>query len=215
MPWLVDLVPRKYLAAQLRRPSGLFGRLLIAPILNKRNAALNLAVLGSLELKATDRVLEVGFGGGDLLSRVLPCVPKGHMIGADFSQDMVDVCAARFSSAIEAGVLELACASVEQLPFPDGAVDKACTVNTIYFWSDATAAVSELHRVVATGGRLAIGFAPRETLDSLPVAEHGFAKYEVDEVRALLLEAGFDAVTVLVIEDPDGENCCLTAIKGS
>jgi ubiquinone/menaquinone biosynthesis C-methylase UbiE len=205
MLWLIDLVPRKYLAAQLRRPSGLVG--------NKRNAALNLAVLGSLELEATDRVLEVGFGGGDLMSRMLPLVSGGHMIGADFSQDMVDVCAVRFASAIGSGLLELTCASVEQLPFPDGAVDKACTVNTIYFWSDAAVAASELHRVIAAGGRLVIGFAPRETLERLPVTEHGFAKYDVDEVRALLLEAGFVKVTVRVIEDPDGEDCCVTAIK--
>jgi hypothetical protein len=54
--------------------------------------------------------------------------------------------------------------------------DKACTVNTIYFWSDAAASAFELYRVIAAGGRLVIGFAPRETLDRLPVTEHGFAK---------------------------------------
>jgi arsenite methyltransferase len=136
------------------------------------------------------------------------------VIGADFSQDMVDVCAARLSSAIEAGSLELMCASVEKLPLGDGAVDKVCTVNTIYFWSDPAASASELHRVIAAGGSLVIGFAPRETLDRLPVTEHGFAKYEVDEVRALLLEAGFAEVTFTMIEDADGQDCCLTAIKG-
>jgi SAM-dependent methyltransferase len=137
------------------------------------------------------------------------------MIGADVSQDMVDVCAARFSSAIESGALELMCASVEKLPLSDGEVDKACTVNTIYFWSDAPASACELHRVIAAGGRLAIGFAPRETLDRLPVTEHGFTKYEVDDVRALLVAAGFGEVTVTVIEDPDGHDCCVTAVKAS
>jgi SAM-dependent methyltransferase len=125
---------------------------------------------------------------------------------------MVDVCTARFSSAIESDSLKLVCASVEKLPLRDGAVDKACTVNTIYFWSDAAASASELHRVIAAGGRLVIGFAPRETLDRLPVTEYGFAKYGVDEVRALLIGAGFDEVTVTMIEDPDGYEFCVTAI---
>jgi SAM-dependent methyltransferase len=107
------------------------------------------------------------------------------------------------------------CASVEALPLFDGAVDKACTVNTIYFWSDAAASLRELYRVIAAGGRLVIGFAPRETLDRLPLTEHGFAKYEVDEVRALLLETGFEKVTVTVIEDPDGNDCCVSATKPS
>lgn len=215
MPSLIDLVPRRYLAAQLRRPSGLVGKFLVAPILNRRNTGLNVAVLKSLELEATDRVLEVGFGGGDLMSRIVPLVSAGHVIGVDFSQDMVDICAARFSSAVQSGALELVCASAEKLPLHDGAVDKVCTVNTIYFWNDAAASASELHRVMGTGGRLVIGFAPRETLDRLPVTEHGFTKYEVDEVSALLLEAGFDEVSVTVIENPEGQDCCVTAVKGA
>lgn len=215
MPSLIDLVPRKYLAAQLRRPSGLVGRLLVAPILNRRNAVLNEAVLQSLGLEETDRVLEVGFGGGDLMSRVLPRISSGHLIGADFSQDMVELCARRFSSAIADGVLELVCASVEELPLAGCSVDKACTANTIYFWGDPVAAAVELHRVIAPGGRLVIGFAPRQTLERLPVTEHGFAMYEADEVRALLLEAGFDDVSIKVIDDPDGIECCATAFKAS
>lgn len=215
MPSLIDLIPHKYLAAQLRRPSGLVGKFLVAPMLNRRNSVLNDALLQSLELEATDRVLEVGFGGGDLMSRVLPLVSAGHLIGADFSQDMVDVCARRFSSAIDSGVLELVCASVEQMPMADGSVDKVCTANTIYFWSDPSAAVAELHRVIAPGGRLVIGFAPRETLERLPVTQHGFGMYEPDEVRELLLGVGFEDVAIEVVEDPDGMNCCVTAFGGA
>jgi arsenite methyltransferase len=213
MTSFIDLVPRKYLAAQLRRPTGLVGKLLVAPLLNRGNSALNKAILRSLELEATDRVVEVGFGGGDLLSRVLPLVPAGHLVGADFSQDMVDLCRRRFASAVADGKLELLCASVEDLPLPDASVDKACTANTIYFWGDATAAARELHRVLAPGGRLVIGFAPRETLDRLPVTEHGFTKYEPEEVRMLLLGAGFREVTIDLIENPDGVDCCATAHK--
>jgi SAM-dependent methyltransferase len=126
---------------------------------------------------------------------------------------MVDVCTRRFSSAIRGGELELLCASVERLPLPDGSVDKVCTANTIYFWDDPAAAAAELHRVIAPGGRLAIGFAPRETLERLPVTQHGFGMYEADEVRSLLLGVGFDNVAVKMIEDPDGVECCTVAFR--
>jgi arsenite methyltransferase len=213
MPSLINLIPRRYLAAQLRRPSGLVGRFVVAPMLNRRNAVLNDVVLKSLELDATDRVLEIGFGGGDLMSRVLPLISAGHLIGADFSQDMVDLCARRFASASASGTLELMCASVDELPLADGAVNKACTANTIYFWNDPAAAAAELHRVIARGGRLVIGFAPRESLEHLPVTQHGFAMYEPEDVRSLLLGAGFDEVTITTVEDPDGDDCCATAFK--
>src|SRR3546814_5270861 len=34
-------------------------------------------------------------------------------------------------------------ASAEALPLPDAAVDKACSVNNIYFWGDPAAAMAE------------------------------------------------------------------------
>lgn len=213
MASILDLVPRRYLAAQLRSPSGLFGRRLIAPTLNRSNAALNEAVLAALDLSATDRVLEVGFGGGDLISRTLPLVLDGHVSGVDVSSDMVALCSDRFVDAAAAGVLDLRCASVEQLPLPDGSVDKACTVNCIYFWDDRRAAAAELLRVLVPGGRLVIGFSPRETLERLPVTRHGFALLDPDEVSSLLLEAGFANAVTRTVEEPEGTSCLAIATR--
>jgi arsenite methyltransferase len=207
----MNLVPKSYLAAQLRRPTGLFGRLVIAPALNRTSARLNAAVVDALDLGGGDRVLEVGFGGGDLIERLLPLVREGSISGADLSGEMVALCSRRFSSAIEAGALSLHCASVDALPLGDASMDKACSANTIYFWSDPDAAVRELRRVIAPGGRVVVGFAPRETLERLPVSEHGFRMYEVDEVASMLRAAGFDDITVTMIENPAGADCCMVA----
>lgn len=215
MASFIDLVPRRFLAAQLRRPSGLVGKLIVAPMLNRRNGRLNMAVLSALDIEATDRVLEIGFGGGDLIDRVLPLLSAGHLTGADFSSDMVELCSRRFATALGSGRLELLCASVETLPLPDASIDKVCTANTIYFWSDLRTAARELHRVIVPGGRLVIGFAPRETLEQLPVTQHGFAMYDADEVSSLLVDSGFADVHVDEIDGPAGMDCCATAFKPS
>lgn len=63
---------------------------------------------------------------------------------------------------------------VERLlnPYPDGYFTKVCTVNTIYFWADADAVLSELRRVLATGGRLVVCFNPKVTAEKLPFTKH-------------------------------------------
>ena len=72
------LIFAKLLAQQLGNPSGIVGDL-VALLWNKRNAALNDVVFDSLALSADDRVLEVRFGGGYLLSRMSSVVTDGFL----------------------------------------------------------------------------------------------------------------------------------------
>jgi ubiquinone/menaquinone biosynthesis C-methylase UbiE len=107
-----------YLAAQLRRPSGLFGRHVLPRVLNRGNAPMNALTAELLDLVDDDHVLEVGFGGGDLLARLVPVVTRGRIVGVDFSPAMMALCERRFSAPIRAGHLALHCADVDALPCP-------------------------------------------------------------------------------------------------
>ena len=82
----------KYISKQLHHPSGFMGRVILPRLFNRRNRVLNRLTLECLELESKDRVLEVGFGGGYLLSLILPLVPKGKAIGIDRSEEMVAFC---------------------------------------------------------------------------------------------------------------------------
>ena len=85
----------EYIASQLRKPNGFIGRVLISCILNQANAQMNSVTLSSLDLKDSDQVLEVGFGGGALLAEMARLNSKVALCGADFSQDMVMLCKKR------------------------------------------------------------------------------------------------------------------------
>ncbi len=54
----------KFIAKQLGNPSAIVGNLILAPLWNRRNSALNDLAFDNLALSSQDRVLEVGFGGG-------------------------------------------------------------------------------------------------------------------------------------------------------
>ena len=149
---------------------------------------MNRLVLGELGVGPADDVLEIGFGGGELLGRLREAT-GGRVYGADVSAEAVRRARRRFGDAVE-----LFETSVEVLPLPDAVVDRACSVNNIYFWEDPAAALAELARVIRPGGRLAIAFEPPEELRKWPGHRHGFRLFDEVEVRDLMRQAGFAAI---------------------
>ena len=64
------------LTKQLGSPSEVLGQLVFAPLWNRRNVALNDVTLRHLNLQSSDHVLEVGFGRGYLLGKMLSASRK-------------------------------------------------------------------------------------------------------------------------------------------
>lgn len=186
---LSELVQR-YLARQFARPHGLAGRWIFGAWLDRVNQGMNAQALRLLGVGAEDRVLEIGFGGGSLFAAILEARPR-EAIGVDISEEMVARGRSRFRREIADGDARILAGSVENLPIGDGAADKACSLNTVYFWKDPPAAMRELARVIRNGGMLVIGLEAPETLRAWPGHRYGFRVYEPDEVVRLAGQAGF------------------------
>jgi ubiquinone/menaquinone biosynthesis C-methylase UbiE len=192
----------RLIARQLARPSGVIGRWLTARWLNRANGAMNRLALDGLRLGADDRVLEIGFGGGDLLARMLQAQPGATLAGVDISADMVAVVSRRLSAAMRAGRLRLTRGDIQALPYRDGAFSRVCSVNTIYFWGDPEAALRECARVLSPGGLLVLCFDAREVLERWPGHRYGFTLYDAAEVVRMLERAGFGEVFAVEAEIP-------------
>lgn len=177
---------REIASQQLRNPQGLLGRL-TALIMNRANRTMNALALEALELEADQRVLEIGFGGGDLLSRLTSMVPAGQVAGIDSSADMVS----RAAQDPALNTVDLRCGKIEALPYADGSFDRICTVNTVYFWSEVEVALGNVRRVLVPGGRLVIVFQTEETLRRLGVSEIHFDFVAAERLQAQLESAGF------------------------
>lgn len=148
-------------------------------------------------------MLEIGFGGGDLLQLILDAAPE-QLIGVDVSEAMVARAQARFGAATRDARLRVCVASVESLPLGNGAVDKAVSVHSLYFWPDLARAMEELARVARPGGRLVLGFDAPERLRRWRGHRYGFAVHEAREVIAAAEAAGFGRTQ---LEDEDGFLC--------
>ena len=181
-------MPPRCIARQLAHPKGPFG-LVIGHLMNWHNARMNAFAAGRLAPASTERVLEIGFGGG-VLTRSL--VRSGAFVaGIDRSRMMVAQAKRRFRNAVAQGHAVFLAGQVEALPFADASFDKVATVNTIYFWTSLDAGFREIHRVLIPGGRLIVGFLPKERMDQMAMPTDIFTTRAPDEVVAALAMAGF------------------------
>ena len=203
----------RFLARQFARPEGLFARILLGNWLDRISYRMNRFVIEQLLTRLDGTLLEVGFGGGDLLEALLAGEPR-KVIGVDISKAMVSMADRRFRKARRDGRIELHRASVEHMPLADGSVDTAISVNSIYFWPDPEAAFAELARVVRPGGVLAICFEPPEELRKWPGHRFGFRLFELEEVSGLMEASGFGPVRVAwgTGRKPD-RFCCLSGTR--
>lgn len=162
--------------------------------MNRNNAKMNAFAVKLLELTPADRVLEVGFGGGVALPSLI--ATAAYVAGVDRSPLMVQHANANFARAVSAGRAEFRQGSVEALPFGAATFTKACAVNTVYFWISLGVGFAELHRVLSPGGRLVVGFLPKEWMDRMGYPTDIFTSRSPEEVIAALNEAGFRGVLV-------------------
>lgn len=92
------------------------------------------------------RVLDAGCGTG---RNLLEFGVLGSAQGVDFSAEAIEFCTAR-------GIEGVTRARIESLPFGDGSFDLALATDVIEHVTDDRAALNELRRVVAPGGRLLV-----------------------------------------------------------
>jgi arsenite methyltransferase len=163
-------------------------------LMNRHNAQLNAFAVRQLDLTPSDRVLEIGFGGGGSLPYLI--AGAAFVGGVDRSRDMVGRAKARLSKAVSAGRADFREGNVEELPFEASSFEKVCTVNTVYFWSSLDAGFTEIRRVLSPGGSVVIGFLPKERMDRMGMPADIFTSRAPDDVIAALGKVGFTDVRV-------------------
>lgn len=115
------------------RPKGLLGRIggLVLARFN-RDFAQEIVVL--LDLRAGERVLEVGFGPGVGIELLASAASNAKIAGIDPSKEMVEQARARNAAAIGIGAVDLRQGSVETMPFEDDSFDTALAINSMQVW---------------------------------------------------------------------------------
>jgi ubiquinone/menaquinone biosynthesis C-methylase UbiE len=187
-----------YLGGQFHNPTG-FGGKFATFVMNRQNWRQYVGTESALGLNAADSVLDIGFGNGYLLNR-LAARYTCHFYGIDISRDMLDAAAKRNRNHIDDGRLTLSLGSAEQTGLADDSIDKAYTVNTVYFWSSLDAGLTEIWRILRPDGVFINTVYSKAMLDGLPVTKSGYAKYEIDELLDAGERNGFSAKAMPIVD---------------
>ena len=193
-----------FMARQFARPRGLFGRLFLGRMLDRANVRGNALVFEVMAVDPSEHVLEVGFGGGDLLVRLADAVSDGRVEGVELSDAMLGRARARIRRHGLADRVRLQDGSVEALPFDAGRFDCVCSVNTIYFWPDLHRGLAELARVLRPGGRLVLGFGSDVAMRRAGYEERGFSLYPPERIEGALRATGFEPSVLKRLEQKRG-----------
>lgn len=186
--WLTD--------RRARRPSGAQARAVYRdPLYHYPNFRV---ILAELALTPDDALLEVGCGGGAFLKEALQSGCRAAAV--DHSPDMVQLAREVNHDAVEEGRLAVHQASADHLPFGDALFTCAAMTGVFGFLPDPVAALRELRRILAPGGRLVVlGSDP--AWQGTPAAPEPMASrlhfYGDDELRQLAIEADFGQARVV------------------
>jgi SAM-dependent methyltransferase len=129
-------------------------------------------------------LLDAGCGTGLLLQKLQQ---GSHAIGVDFSKYAVQFCNQR-------GLINVAQASVQNLPFPNASFDAITSADVLYHKdvSNDLQALKEFHRVLKHEGSLIVNLPAFEFLrSSHDRAIHTERRYTKSQLRSMLEESGF------------------------
>lgn len=181
---------------QPMRPSGLVGRL-FGLTMDIANAGAYRAALVQARPAPGGRLIEIGFGTGALVKRVLGESQVALVAGVDPSPLMVSVAQQRNQEAVTIGRADLREGTASELPWPDAYFDTALALHCFQFWANPVADLTEIRRVLRPAGRLILllrahGNSPPAWLPN-PISRSGD---EIAGAIALFRQSGFTEVTL-------------------
>ena len=153
-------------------------------------------------LETGSAVLDVGTGTGVFLPYLLAIIgEKGRVVGLDVAERMLQQA---YRKGFR-GKVHYICGDIMTVPCGDGLFDAVVCYSSFPHFQDKPRAFREIYRVLKNGGRLLVCHTNSRTHingihSQLPVVSHDIIP-DADEVREMLLDAGFTEIRIADEDD--------------
>ena len=122
-------------------------------------------VLALLDLKGSERVLDIGCGQGRVTAEIAARIPRGAVIGVDASQDMIAFASSHFGPAIRPN-LQFEVADARRLPFREE-FDLVVSFNALHWVPQQEAALRSIRSALKPTGLAQLRLVPAGERKSL------------------------------------------------
>lgn len=182
----------KELGEQLRKPSGLFGRI-VSKMMDIRNREFYEKVIIELDIKSGDKIYEIGYGPGLGIRLIANLRIDCSLSGIDYSELMYSKATKRNKKFINDGIVNLKYGELLTADIGTERYDKIFCLNVIYFWSDLSKVFDKIYSMLNDGGMYCIFMTHEKEIETQKFTKD-FCKYSIEQVESELKKAGFKSV---------------------
>ena len=130
--------------------------------------------IGHLDIRPSDRLLEIGCGRGVAMAEITPLLIDGHITGLDRSDSAVSSAKDKNRAAITSGKAAVVQSALADWSNPDRPFDKVFAINVNLFWLEAARELKLIRSLLASEGLLFLFFEP-PSVEQIPTIERAVA----------------------------------------
>ena len=146
-----------------------------------------------LELTGAETVVDFGAGTGMYSLPVAEALPDGVLVAIDAHDELLQRLLTKVSASPPAGRVQVVQNAGGRVALPDGEADRVFMVNVLHHIHDEPDALAEVHRLLATHGRLvSVDFAQMDR----PVGPPNDHVLALDKARDVLTGMGLRELAV-------------------
>ncbi|MFD5745770.1 class I SAM-dependent methyltransferase [Streptomyces sp. NPDC127033] len=191
--------PLELVENNFKRPDGRAGRL-IGHVMTKQHRTLTVWAIEHMGVRRSERVLDIGCGGGMAVKLLSERASQGFVAGVDYAPEMVRQSVRRNVDGVAAGRVEFKQGDAGELPYEDASFDQVSAIETFYFWPDPMRGLAEAYRVLRPGGQVSLTLEMSREAAERPTAKQrylGKRFTERSEREGLRILSGNDLVEML------------------
>ncbi len=187
-------IKSKLIAKQFKKPFGLLGRF-FSKFMEKGNTILYDTIIDDIPENSC-RLLEIGFGPGVGLFKILDKYKNLQVEGVDFSKLMVKKAKKRNKKYIKEGRLTLQFKDIRKNNIEKNIYDRIIALNVIYFWENLNLVFKNIFNGLKNNGIFILCMMKKSDLIKVKFTQtEVFEKYELNNIMDELKAVGFKNVS--------------------
>jgi ubiquinone/menaquinone biosynthesis C-methylase UbiE len=201
----------KYVGKNFGNPNGI-GGIISTKIMNIINQKQYKSVLKNIHTEPNQNILDIGFGNGYLINKLLKQNIPIKIYGIEISNDMIHKVENKNRKYIENGTLKLILENISKTSFENNLFNKIYTINTIYFWKELDKCFAEIKRIIKSDGIFMNVIYTKEFMDKIIYTKYGFNKYTVEEIENITKDNGMKIIKTIEIKK-NKSYCIISKVK--